>query len=271
MVGGGGWWWVVVVLRAVSVHWHSLFSTPLIHSLFFSVSVTDRFGARSTLDDTTVCSITKDPTEKGDLGIDEGSTQSAQGVVSFDGIRFLGDGDTTYQIRLSCLIDNVIDIAYDKLITIGWCEEGYAPIARICRPCQDRMYSLYGQSCLDCPDGGNCTALERSNDGLPQGVGEPRALPGYWLYTAPKAAARNRCPTGWLDNQGPCNPAEVLMPKSGVCVDRNWPTFQGRVVAATKAIVASAFNVVSYFLIVTDFFFFFFFFLVLFVFFFYPH
>ena len=190
------------------------------------IEVTDRFGARSTLDDTTVCSITKDPTEKGDLGIDEGSTQSAKGVVSFNGIRFLGDGDTTYHIQLSCLIDNVIDIAYDKLITIGWCEEGYAPIARICRPCQDRMYSLHGQSCLDCPDGGNCTALTRSNDGLPRGVGEPRALPGYWLYTAPKAAARNRCPTGWLDNQGPCNPAEVLMPKSGVCVDRNWPTFQ---------------------------------------------
>ena len=186
------------------------------------IEVTDRYGLRSTLDDTTVCSISKDPLEEGDLGIDEGRAQSGRGVVSFDGIRFLGDGDTTYMIQMNCLIDGSIDMSYDTTVTVGWCEPGYAPIARICRPCQDRMYSLYGKWCLECPTGGNCTALHRSADGLPRGVGEPRALPGFWLYTAPYQAMKARCPSDWLDGQGHCNPSETLIEESGICIDREW-------------------------------------------------
>ena len=195
------------------------------------IEVTDRYGLRSTLDDTTVCSITKDPSETGDLGIDQGVAQSSKGVVSFDGIRFLGDGETTYKIVLHCLIDGVIDMSYDNEITVGWCEPGYAPIARICRPCQDRMYSLYGKWCLECPVGGNCTALHRSSDGLPRGVGEPRALPGFWLHTAPQGPMKARCDLEWLDNDGPkkngnCNPSELFVNESGICLDREWPSFQ---------------------------------------------
>ena len=47
----------------------------------------------------------------------------------------------TYMIQMNCLIDGSIDMSYDTTVTVGWCEPGYAPIARICRPCQDRMYS----------------------------------------------------------------------------------------------------------------------------------
>ena len=193
------------------------------------IEVTDRYGLRSTLDDTTKCSISKDPLEVGDLGIDEGVAQSKRGVVSFNrngGVRFLGDGDITYKIVMDCLIDGVIDMSYDTTVTVQWCEPGYAPIARICRPCQDRMYSLYGKWCLDCPTGGNCTALHRSSDGLPRGVGEPRALPGFWLYTAPVKAMLNRCPSDWLDGQEHCNPSELLQIETGICIDREWPSFQ---------------------------------------------
>ena len=87
-------------------------------------------------------------------------------------------------------------------------------------------YSLYGQSCLDCPDGGNCTAKERTIDGLPRGSGEPRALPGFWVHTAPLQAKADRCPKNWLDNQGSCNPSEIKHEESGLCIDREWPAFQ---------------------------------------------
>ena len=178
----------------------------------------------------------KDPAEVNDLGVDDGSAVSSRGVVQFDGISFLGEGDTTYKTVLSCLIDNRIQMTYKTQIRVGWCQPGFAPVARVCRPCQDRQYSLFGQSCLECPSGGNCTSFIRTADGLPMGVGEPRALPGYWLFSAPKDGYESRCKAGWLeescatDKKGrrrcPCTPAEKLVGESQVCVDRKWPAFQ---------------------------------------------
>ena len=201
-----------------------------------SVEVTDRYGARSSMDKTTKCDIMKDPAEVNDLGVDDGSAVSSRGVVQFDGISFLGEGDTTYKTVLSCLIDNRIQMTYKTQIRVGWCQPGFAPVARVCRPCQDRQYSLFGQSCLECPSGGNCTSFIRTADGLPMGVGEPRALPGYWLFSAPKDGYESRCKAGWLeescatDKKGrrrcPCTPAEKLVGESQVCVDRKWPAFQ---------------------------------------------
>ena len=190
------------------------------------IEVTDRYGRRSHLDDTTTCDITKHPSEKGDLGIHDGVTRSAAGVVSFDGMRFLGDGDLNYGTVLSCNIDGRIKTAYDTQIRVGWCEPGFAPIARICRPCQDRTFSLRGRFCLDCPTGGNCTSFRRSPEGLPMGVGEPRAQPGYWVYDAPLDGYNARCPKDWLKGQGACSPAEIRKGAAEQCIDREWPAFQ---------------------------------------------
>ena len=190
----------------------------------FQVDCTDRYGVLSAFDTTTTCTVYKDSYEEGDLGIDSGNGVATNGIVEFPTLVFLGDGDRTYKIEIKCLIANKLSKTLKESVTIRWCQPGFAPVLRVCRPCQVGQYSPFGKWCLPCPRGGNCTSYKRTPAGLPMGVGFPHSRPGFWLHTAPQGAIDKRCFKGW-DNQGPCKPGERLQNDTQACEDMEWPPF----------------------------------------------
>jgi hypothetical protein len=191
----------------------------------YQIDCTDRYGLRSAFDSTTICKVFKASTEKGDIGIEGGESIANQGIVKFPELVFKGNGEKSYDIFFQCLIANTIEEKIETSVTINWCKGGFAPVARICRPCQAGEYSPFGKWCLECPKGGNCTSLVRTKDGLPMGVGYPRSKPGFWLHVAPSKALKKRCPPGW-DDFGPCKPGEKLLNATQSCEDMEWPSFQ---------------------------------------------
>ena len=146
---------------------------------------------------------------KSNVVIVDSSATSYQGKVQFHKLILKGDIGVVYFIDATCQGHPGITVSGN--VTVGPCAPGEALDAtRSCKECPENTYSPRGESCMECPPGGNCTLEEWLTTGVKvtAGVATPYTKEGYWLKEAPTHMSEYD-PKGYCDFYlGQCVPGE---------------------------------------------------------------